>query len=74
MRTAADIRYEFLDAFQTALNENSLTVMHDTIWLLVWDDNGNCRAYSTHSDNFHFAVVRLNGKCKKYAVRFRYSW
>lgn len=71
---AAEIRAEYLEAFNDALYQKALRAMPDTIWLLVWDFEGRCRAYSTVSDNLHFSVVGLNGKCQNFSSRFRYNF
>lgn len=74
MKTAQEIRAEYLKAFREAMYERALSAMPDTIWLLVWDKDGFCRAYSTVSDNFHFAVPLLNGKCQNFSSRFCYNF
>lgn len=38
-----------------------------SVWLLVWDALGDCRAYSTTSVNHHFSVPHLAGEHTRYS-------
>lgn len=50
----------YLNNIIDAASDKAISIHREREWLLVWDTNGKCRAYSMRHDNLHFSVNELN--------------
>jgi len=52
----------YLDIINSSAKEKCIDIHREREWLLVWDNEGKCRAYSMRHDNLHFSVMELNNQ------------
>lgn len=51
---------KYLQSIKNAAKCKSINIHREREWLLVWDTDGKCRAYSMRHDNLHFSINILN--------------
>ena len=50
----------YLETIKDTAKSKAINIHREREWLLVWDKDGKCRAYSMRHDNLHFSVDVLN--------------
>jgi len=51
---------KYLQSIKNTAKCKAIDIHREREWLLVWDNEGKCRAYSMRHDNLHFSVMELN--------------